>query len=92
MSDPEKLSPPQFERFRDFIYRQSGIRMDTTKITLVSNRIRRRLRAGEFSDFDTYYKHLTSPKGAARMEVRSLRRYRRRRRMLPTQCCCRASR
>jgi chemotaxis protein methyltransferase CheR len=66
--DPEKLSPPQFDRFRDFIYRQSGIRMDATKVTLVSNRIRRRLRAGEFSDFDTYYKHLVSPQGAGELE------------------------
>jgi chemotaxis protein methyltransferase CheR len=66
--DPEKLSPPQFERFRDFIYRQSGIRMDATKITLASNRIRRRLRAGDFADFDTYYKHLTSPQGAGELE------------------------
>lgn len=69
MPDPEKLSPPQFERFRDFIYRQSGIRMDATKITLASNRIRRRLRAGDFDDFDTYYKHLTSPQGAAELEL-----------------------
>jgi chemotaxis protein methyltransferase CheR len=66
--DSEKLSLPQFDRFRDFIYRQSGIRMDVTKITLVSNRIRRRLRAGDFGDFDTYYKHLTSPQGAGELE------------------------
>jgi chemotaxis protein methyltransferase CheR len=68
VSDPERLSPPQFDRFRDFIYRQSGIRMDATKITLVSNRIRRRLRAGDFADFDTYYKYLTSPQGAGELE------------------------
>ncbi|MFN0050933.1 MAG: CheR family methyltransferase [Planctomycetales bacterium] len=68
MSEPEKLSQQQFDRFRDFIYRQSGIRMDASKITLVSNRIRRRLRAGDHADFDTYYKHLTSPKGAAELE------------------------
>jgi chemotaxis protein methyltransferase CheR len=66
--DPEKLSQPQFDRFRDFIYRQSGIRMDATKITLVSNRIRRRLRAGDFADFDTYYQHLISPQGAGELE------------------------
>jgi len=66
--DPEKLSPPQFDRFREFIYRQSGIRMDATKTTLVSNRIRRRLRAGEFPDFDAYYRHLVSPQGVAEIE------------------------
>lgn len=68
MSDPEKLSPSQFDRFRDFIYRQSGIRMDATKTTLVSNRIRRCVRAGDFADFDSYYKHLVSPQGAAELE------------------------
>jgi len=66
--EPEKLSQRQFDRFRDFIYRQSGIRVDASKITLVSNRIRRRLRAGEHADFDTYYKHLTSAKGAGELE------------------------
>ncbi|HVW01976.1 MAG TPA: protein-glutamate O-methyltransferase CheR [Planctomycetaceae bacterium] len=68
MPEPEKLSPVQFDRFRDFIYRQSGIRVDASKTTLVSNRIRRRLRAGDFAGFDAYYKHLTSPQGAAELE------------------------
>lgn len=64
----EKLSPEQFGRFRDFIYRQSGIRVDVSKVTLVSNRIRRRLRAGAYPDFDTYYAHLTSRQGADELE------------------------
>ena len=68
MSDPEKLSPQQFRRFSEFIYRQSGIHVDSSKITLVSNRIRRRLRAGSFADFDAYYAHLTSPGGVAELE------------------------
>lgn len=68
MSDSDKLSQLQFDRFRDFIYRQSGIRVDASKITLVSNRIRRRLRAGDHLDFDTYYRHLTSPQGADELE------------------------
>lgn len=66
--EPEKLSSQQFGRFRDFIYRQSGIRIAATKVTLVSNRIRRRLRAGAFSDFDAYYAHLTSPQGRGELE------------------------
>lgn len=68
MTEPEKLSPQQFGRFRDFIYRQSGIRMDVSKVTLVSNRIRRRLRAGAFADFDAYYSHLTSREGLGELE------------------------
>ncbi|MGQ0635669.1 MAG: CheR family methyltransferase [Planctomycetaceae bacterium] len=68
MSEPQKLSAQQFDRFRDFIYRQSGIRVEVSKIALVSNRIRRRLRAGEHADFDAYYSYLTSPRGADELE------------------------
>lgn len=68
MAEPEKLSPQQFDRFRDFIYRQSGIRVDVSKVTLVSNRIRRCVKAGSFADFDAYYRHLTSPDGAGELE------------------------
>ena len=35
-----KLTPEQFSRFRDFIYAETGIRMQDGKITLLSNRIR----------------------------------------------------
>lgn len=69
MSEPEKLTPKQFEAFREFIYRQSGIRMDVSKITLCTNRIRRRLRAGGFADFDAYYHFLTSPGAANELEL-----------------------
>lgn len=68
MTEPEKLTPQQFDRFRDFIYRTSGIRVETGKITLVSNRIRRCVRAGAFADFDAYYRHLNSPQGAGDLE------------------------
>src|SRR5262249_37560539 len=68
VSVSEKLSSQQFGRFREFIYLQSGIRVAVAKITLVSNRIRRRLRAGSFADFDAYYAHLTSPQGAGELE------------------------
>jgi chemotaxis protein methyltransferase CheR len=56
-----KLTTRQFELFRDLIYRRSGIRMDVSKITLVTNRIRRRLKANHLTDFDDYYRLLTSP-------------------------------
>lgn len=65
---PDKLLPQQFERFRDFIYRQSGIRIDASKITLVGNRIKRRLLAGDHADFDAYFKYLTSARGAGEIE------------------------
>lgn len=64
----ERLSPQQFERFRTFIYRKCGIRIDEKKVSLLSNRIRRRLKAGSFADFDVYYRHITSPAGAGELE------------------------
>jgi len=59
----EQLNPKQFAGFRDFIYQKSGIRINDNKLSLLSNRIRRRLRAGAFDGFDAYYRHLTSPRG-----------------------------
>jgi len=64
----EKLNSRQFGRFRDFIYEKSGIRVNDNKLSLLSNRIRRRLKAGAFSSFDAYYTHLTSPAGASELE------------------------
>lgn len=58
-----RLNPQQFDQFCEFIYEKSGIRIDEKKVTLLSNRIRRRLKAGEFQDFDAYYQLLTSPAG-----------------------------
>jgi chemotaxis protein methyltransferase CheR len=66
--DLETLTPQEFERFRELIYRESGNRVDESKVLLVSNRIRRRLRAGAFTDFQSYYRFLTSPGGAGEME------------------------
>lgn len=63
MAEPVNLTPKQFSAFRTFIYRASGIRVDEAKITLVSNRIRRRVKAGSFADFDAYYRFLTSAAG-----------------------------
>jgi chemotaxis protein methyltransferase CheR len=59
----ERLTQSQFARFRDFIYRQCGIRIDDKKVSLLSNRIRRRLKAGNFDNFDVYYRFLTSSAG-----------------------------
>ena len=61
--DLERLNPQLFEQFREFIYEKCGIRIDEKKVTLLSNRIRRRLKAGDFENFDVYYRFLTSPAG-----------------------------
>ena len=61
--DLERLNIKQFERFQSFIYDCCGIRIELNKVTLVSNRIRRRLRALNLTDFDEYYRHLNSKSG-----------------------------
>ncbi len=54
-----KLTRSSFP-FRDFIYAETGIRMQDGKITLLSNRIRRRLKSLGIESFDDYYTRLTT--------------------------------
>jgi len=63
----ERLTTRQFELFQKFIYERSGIKVDASKITLVSNRIRRRLKAGEWADFDAYYRFVNSKAGESEL-------------------------
>lgn len=67
MKEPERLTPQQFELFQKFIFEFCGIKLDPTKITLVSNRIRRRLLATQCPDFSVYYQLVTSRAGAAEL-------------------------
>jgi chemotaxis protein methyltransferase CheR len=66
--EPETLTPKEFERFRELIYRESGNRTDPSKLMLMSNRIRRRVRALALPDFQSYYEFLTSAKSNEEME------------------------
>ena len=59
----DRLTAKQFDLFREFIYQNSGIRVDERKVTLLSNRIRSRLRVGNFAGFDDYYRFLVSTDG-----------------------------
>jgi chemotaxis protein methyltransferase CheR len=58
-----ELTEEEFERFRGLIYRVAGIRIPATKRVLVTNRLRRRLRATGIGTFAAYYAHLTSGAG-----------------------------
>ena len=60
--DLTKLTQEEFDRFRTFIYAETGIRLADGKITLLSNRIRRRLRQLEIASFEEYYTLLTQKK------------------------------
>lgn len=67
MKDLERLSPQQFELFQKFIYNRCGIKIDISKITLVSNRIRRRLGPSGCDDFEAYYRFILSKLGASEL-------------------------
>jgi chemotaxis protein methyltransferase CheR len=64
----QRLNSKQFDRFRKLVYEVSGIRIDEKKVTLLSNRIRRRLKARSLSDFDVYYRYVTSREGSGEIE------------------------
>ncbi|MFM7315511.1 MAG: CheR family methyltransferase [bacterium] len=59
------MNEQEFERFRTLIYQLAGIRVAPTKQILISNRLRRRLKETGISNFENYYRHLTSPAGKA---------------------------
>lgn len=59
----ERLNSKQFDQFREFIYENSGIHIGQNKVTLLSNRVRRRVSAGGFENFDSYFRFLTSHDG-----------------------------
>jgi len=56
----KQLSPEEYDRFRGFIYRQTGIAVPDGKVTLLSNRVRRRLRAHGLDSFAEYYRLLST--------------------------------
>jgi chemotaxis protein methyltransferase CheR len=58
-SSAVELTDSEFARFRELIYKTSGIRIPATKRVMVSNRLRRRLRATGIATFSAYYSTLT---------------------------------
>ena len=53
-----QVSDAELAKFAELIYARTGIRVSPQKKTLLSNRLRRRLRETEIATFDDYYKHL----------------------------------
>jgi chemotaxis protein methyltransferase CheR len=64
-----ELTDEEFKRFCALIYRVAGIRIADTKRVLVTNRVRRRLRATGIKTFSEYYAFLTSSGGDAEMPL-----------------------
>ena len=63
-----ELTESEFEKFRVLIYKLSGIQISESKLVMVSNRVRRRLRATGIKGFSEYLAFLTSPAGIAEMQ------------------------
>ncbi len=59
----KRLTPEEFASFSRLIYEASGIFMKDTKITLLSNRLRKRLQALGLNEFAEYYDYLVSLTG-----------------------------
>lgn len=56
----KRLTEDEFNKFAKLIYEESGIYLKDTKITLLSNRLRKRLMALNISEFSEYYQFLHS--------------------------------
>lgn len=57
-SNLEQVSDKQLTQFSKLIYERTGIRVSPQKKTLLSNRVRRRLRKTGIEGFEEYYNHL----------------------------------
>lgn len=66
--DSLQLTPKEFEQFQKFILKLCGISVPDNKITLLSNRIRRRLRATQIADFQAYFEYLKSASGKGELD------------------------
>ena len=54
----KRLTDEEFQKFAKLIHEESGIFLKDSKITLLSNRLRKRLQALNLSEFADYYSHL----------------------------------
>ncbi len=55
----QSLEKREFDLFRDFIYKECGISLAETKVALLSNRLRKRIRALSLGSYEDYYNLLT---------------------------------
>ena len=64
-----ELTDGEYQKYCELIYRVAGIRIADNKRVMVSNRVRRRLRATGISTFAEYHSFLTSPAGSNEMPL-----------------------
>lgn len=58
-----KLTPEEFQKIAKIVYDRTGIHLEERKLSLLSNRLRKRLKALNFDTFEEYRKKLTSNEG-----------------------------
>lgn len=63
------LTPAEFQRFHDLIYNIAGIHYPTEKLELLSNRIRKRVRAVGCSSFDAYLQQIQAQNQSAEQQA-----------------------
>lgn len=66
--ESSQLTPQEFEEFQTFIFKLCGIKVPENKIMLLSNRIRRRLKATQCAGFRPYLQLLKSPAGKEELQ------------------------
>jgi chemotaxis protein methyltransferase CheR len=59
----ETLSPKMFNRFREFVEKELGIKMPDAKHTLLQGRLQKRMRKMNIPTFETYYDYVFSGPG-----------------------------
>ena len=64
-----ELTGEEYGKFCELIYRVAGIRIADNKRVMISNRVRRRLRATGIESFSNYYSLITSPSGNGEMPL-----------------------
>lgn len=55
-----QVSDAELQRYADLVYRKTGIRISPQKKTLLSNRLRRRLKETGINSYAEYYEYLTN--------------------------------
>lgn len=62
----KRLTEEEFKNFSTLIHNESGIYMKDSKLTLLSNRLRKRLNALSLTEFSDYYNYLQKLAGEAK--------------------------
>lgn len=66
--EAQQLTEEEFRLFADLIYEKAGIFMKDSKLTLLSNRLRRRVKELKLANFIEYHAYLTDSRNQSELE------------------------